>query len=94
MFNISRKVLYLSRMSGKSMPVDLDHVKTFMGFCTALTYMHINKWQFTSPSATKSNVDISWAPNCSPSTKIELKEPLGSKILKTKDYSIIYIKSS
>ena len=28
---------YVSRMSGKSMPVDLDHVKPFMGFCTALT---------------------------------------------------------
>ena len=27
---------YLSRMSGKSMPVDLDHVKPFMGFCTAV----------------------------------------------------------
>ena len=26
---------YLSRMSGKSMPVDLDHVKSFMGFSTA-----------------------------------------------------------
>ena len=25
---------YLSRMSGKSMPVDLDHVKPFMGSCT------------------------------------------------------------
>ena len=31
--HISLKVL--SRMSGKSMPVDLDHVKPFMGFCTA-----------------------------------------------------------
>ena len=27
---------YLSHMSGKSMPVDLDHVKPFTGFCTAL----------------------------------------------------------
>ena len=30
---------YLSRMSGKSMPVDLDAVKPFMGFCTAIKYV-------------------------------------------------------
>ena len=28
-------------MSGKSMPVDLDHVKPFMGFCTASIYIYI-----------------------------------------------------
>ena len=28
-------------MSGKSMPVDLDHVKPFMGFCTAFIYIYI-----------------------------------------------------
>ena len=34
---------YLSRMSGKSMPVDLDAVKPFMGFCTAINmYIIIN----------------------------------------------------
>ena len=31
---------YLSRMSGKSMPVDLDAVKPFMGFCTAIIYTY------------------------------------------------------
>ena len=34
---------YLSRMSGKSMPVDLDHVKPFMGFCTAIIYMGVSQ---------------------------------------------------
>ena len=29
-------------MSGKSMPVDLDHVKPFMGFCTTFTYWCTN----------------------------------------------------
>ena len=33
---------YLSRMSGKSMPVDLDAVKPFMGFCTAIMYTNIH----------------------------------------------------
>ena len=29
---------YLSRRHFKSMPVDLDHIKPFMGFCTTLIY--------------------------------------------------------
>ena len=28
-------------MSGKSMPVDLDHLKPFMGFCTAITCLGV-----------------------------------------------------
>ena len=31
---------YLSREHFKSMPVDLDHIKTFMGFCTTLIYIY------------------------------------------------------
>ena len=32
---------YLSRRHFKSMPVDLDHIKPFMGFCTTLIYIYI-----------------------------------------------------
>ena len=32
---------YLSRRHFKSMPVDLDYIKPFMGFCTTLIYIYI-----------------------------------------------------
>ena len=32
---------YLSRRHFKSMPVDLDYIKPFMGFCTTLIYNHV-----------------------------------------------------
>ena len=33
---------YLSRRHFKSMPVDLDYIKPFMGFCATLIYIHIS----------------------------------------------------
>ena len=50
---------YLSRMSGKSMPVDLDAVKPFMGFCTAIIYIYINDHQW--PNLWVQNFPISVA---------------------------------
>ena len=32
---------YLSRRHLKSMPVDLDYIKPFMGFCTTLIYVYV-----------------------------------------------------
>ena len=35
---------YLSRRHFKSMPVDLDYIKPFMGFCTTLIYIYIYQY--------------------------------------------------
>ena len=44
---------YLSRRHLKSMPVDLDYIKPFMGFCTTLIYVSIlymyqNMWTYAA----------------------------------------------
>ena len=37
---------YLSRRHFKSMPVDLDYIKPFMGFCTTLIYIYISQYKY------------------------------------------------
>ena len=44
---------YLSRVSAKSMPVDLDHVKLFMGFCTIRS--HFGSRVFSGSACSHSN---------------------------------------